>query len=57
MMIKCPVCGSTSKVNPIYIDRNTHWKRKTDVYECDGCGCHFETIFDMTSFNILKEEN
>lgn len=56
MMIKCPACGSTSKVNPVYIDLGSNWKRKTDEYEC-GCGCHFEAIFDMTSFNILKEEN
>jgi hypothetical protein len=54
--IKCPNCGSTTKPELVWEDRNSNYTRKTDVYEC-GCGQRFEVIFDMSGYNLLKEEN
>jgi hypothetical protein len=54
--IKCPKCGSTTKPDLVYLDRNSNYTRKTDAYEC-GCGQRFEVIFDVSGYNLLKEES
>lgn len=56
MRIKCPNCGSTAQPELVYLDHSSNSTRKTDVYEC-GCGQRFEVIFDMSGYNLLKEEN
>ena len=54
--IKCPNCGSITKPELVYLDRNSNHTRKTDEYEC-GCDQRFQIIFDMSGYNLLKEEN
>ena len=52
-MIKCPNCGSTAQPKLIWEDRASYSTKKIKEYTC-GCGCTFETIFELKETKILE---
>lgn len=51
--IKCPNCGSTTKPELMWEDRDSYSTKKVKEYSCD-CGCTFEAIFELKETNILE---
>ena len=45
MRIKCPNCGSTTKVLLVWQDTDNYGTIHTKEYECYKCGCTFEVNF------------
>lgn len=54
MRIKCPNCGSTSKVELVWQDTDNYGTTHTNEYECK-CGCAFEVNFIATAPKILSK--
>lgn len=52
--IKCPNCGSSTQVEPIWIGRDSYSITHIREYEC-CCGCHFEVTFEVKTIKILEE--
>ena len=52
MRIKCPHCGSTSKMGLMWQDTDNYSTIHTKEYECE-CGCGFEVNFIAENPKIL----
>ena len=57
MRVKCPNCGSDTRLELVWEDRDSYNTTKIKEYVCRRCGCYFEVIFEVKKTNILAEEN
>lgn len=53
MELKCPKCGSTAKIELMWVDRESYATRHYKEYVC-SCGCYFEAVFELKEINELE---
>lgn len=53
MRIKCPYCGSTSKIELVWQDTDNYGTTHIKEYECE-CGCAFEVNFIAQTPRIFQ---